>query len=133
MTRMSGEASDDFVSLFSRLPPEQRSRIETRFLITLAHGVHMLAFVAPSDTALRRLSANAERISGVAACDGYKVGDFERLAQAAPPDVDAPRKLNALVDLIWRTAQFQRDPELREAMVDLVSRYCAMPPRCYHG
>lgn len=133
MTQMAGGTNNDFVSLFSRLPPEQRSRIETRFLITLAHGVHMLAFVAPSDTALRRLSAKAEMVSGVAACDGYAVGDFERPAQAAPPDVDAPRKLDALIDLVWRTAQFQRDPRLREAMVDLVSRYRAMPPRCYHG
>lgn len=125
--------NDDFITLFSRLPAEQRSRVETRFLVTLAHGIHMLAWVTPSDSALRRLSAQAATISGVAACSRYKVGDFERLAQAAPPDIDAPRKLNALVDLVWRTAQFQRDPQLREAMIDLVSRYCAMPPRCYHG
>lgn len=124
---------DDFISLFSRLPAAQRARIETRFLTTLAHGVHMLAYVAPSDSALRQLSSNAARVSGVAACDSYRIGDFERLAQAAMPDPNAAEKLNALADLVWRTAQFQRDPQLREAMVNLVNRYCIMPPRCYHG
>lgn len=124
---------DDFISLFSRLPAGQRVQVETRFLTTLAHGIHMLAYVAPSDNALRQLSAHAARISGIVACDGYKIGDFDRLAKAAPPDPEAAQKLNALVDLVWRTAQFQGDPRLREAMVDLVNRYCVMPPRCYHG
>lgn len=124
---------DDFISLFSRLPAGQRARIETRFLTTLAHGIHMLAYVAPSNSALRLLSSNAARMSGVSPRDSYRVGDFERLAQAAPPDPDAAQKLNALVDLVWHTAQFQRDPRLREAMIDLVNRYCTMPPRSYHG
>jgi hypothetical protein len=124
---------DDFISLFSRLPAAQRARIETRFLTTLAHGIHMLAYVAPSDNALRQLSSNAARVSGVAACDSYRIGDFARLAQAPMSDPNAAQKLNALADLVWRTAQFQRDPQLRQAMVDLVNRYCIMPPRCYHG
>jgi len=65
---------DDFISLFSRLPAAQRARIDTRFLTTLAHGIHMLAYVAPSDRALRQLSSNAARVSGVAARDSYCIG-----------------------------------------------------------
>ena len=91
---------DDFISLFSRLPAGQRVQVETRFLTTLAHGIHMLAYVAPSDNALRQLSAHAARISGIVACDGYKIGDFDRLAKAAPPDPEAAQNAQFVLNVL---------------------------------
>lgn len=112
-----------FQEELNRLPSSARVKLETGFLYALVHCVHMLAYVSPGDSALKQLSQNVGRASMVPPAPKYEGSDIERLAQAAAPDIQAAHKLNLVVDVIKRSAQFQKEERLRNIMLELVGRY----------
>lgn len=99
-------------------------------MVILAHGVHMLARSVSPAHRLAQLSAQVLRTTGIPAIARYEVGDFERLAEAALPDPLARYKLERLMEMIWRAAAFQSDPELKRTLIGLVERVSSAPALC---
>lgn len=98
-------------------------QLETRQMVILAHGLHMLARAAPARHSLGDLSEQVLRITGVPAASRYRIGDFERLSQDALPDPLARRKLESLSDVVRRTIGLQSEPELKLALTGLMERF----------
>lgn len=117
----------DIAKPLRSLPAETQMIFETRFLVALAHGVHMLSQCLPGNGPVRRISGLVAEITGCAPEPSYKPGDFERLGEQAQPDPEAGGKLQATIDLIWRSAAFQSAP-VRAALVDLVSGFTEQRP-----
>ncbi len=117
----------DLAKPLRSLPADMQVMFETRYMVALAHGVHMLSYCLPGSGPLRRISIMVAEITRCAPEASYSPGDFERLGKEAQPDPEAGVKLQATIDLIWRSAAFQGEP-VRAALVDLVSGFTEQHP-----
>lgn len=112
--------SDDSLLQLSEMERMQR---ETRQMVILAHGLHMLARSAAARGSLRDLSRQVLRVTAIPAASRYEVGDFERLSQDALPDPLARQKLDSLSDLVRRSIDRQSESELKRALTGLMKRF----------
>lgn len=103
------------------LSAEARIVIETRHLVTLAHGANRLPHGQPGNGPVLRISKLVTGIPRCAPEPKDTPGDFAKPAERTPQGVEASAKLKTVVDPIRRAAAFQNEP-VRAALVDLVSR-----------
>jgi len=102
---------------------DTRLLFQTRDMVTLTRGSHMISFFLPEHGPARRLSQQAAAMTECLPQASCRVGDLQRLADVVVPDPDAEEKLHAMIDLIWRAAAFQREPPIRDALVGLVAGF----------
>lgn len=117
------DLTTEFDDSLLQLPDMQRMQLETRQMVILAHGLHMLARSAAARGSLGELSLQVLRITGIPAAARYRVGDFERLSQDALPDPLARQKLDSLSDLVRRSIDLQSEPEVKLALSGLMKRF----------
>lgn len=117
----------DIAKPLQSLPADMQVMFETRYMVALAHGVHMLASCLPGNGPVQRISGLVAEMTRCAPKASYRPGDFEKLGDQTPPDPEAGVKLQATIDLIWRSAAFQGEP-VRAALVALVSGFTEPRP-----